>query len=976
MHAKHCICALIATLSLLTLASETQQHTGSIAGQVRWYEDNAPASNAKIRIHQDTALRNNPANAPDPPTWTTTTDAQGFFRLENLPANQGYTVLANVEDACAMRHVQKVDTFLILDLLPGGSVSGTVLDDNGDPKENALVFSGKRKYLPGRDAPSSWEPYPILWTRANAAGEFTLGPLQEADWNIHAAAPGYAAYSSGFLQPGTRDIEARLHRDGSASGTVRYPDGTPAEGVPVIFKSQEDDRARPDDTMYLFQDLRLSGIAQTDAMGRYELHGLSEGSYRVAIQDRGLPSNEKTHLFWSQPNQHSPLPDFIVDLVPEKNLPNDTQQSIEKPDPEEGYYLQAPITLRTPERGHEELEIRLAQGASIIATVSNKNGQPIPNVSITLQSKSAAFRASGRSDMDGRFKFSVPPGDNYEISLHLQTPNVVEAKEAGKVYRAKLIQEDAGTHAVSGIALDPQGRPIHNVAVHIEGPVWSDHFGHFESSRISEANEGLFAQHPNYRCGWLQDAPAGSRNLRLVLQPRPVFSGHVIDAETREAITQFDFILANGGTVGFENSEQPQPRWHTIYHKDGFFQNSAPFSDMLSFRAEGYAVTMLNKEDFDVPNPQMELTRPAIVTGTVSGLQRKEDSGGRIFVKAYATPEPRYSDFNSYTTLNEDDGFSFAINANTKSIVVEAEDGYGELRLITPIALKPGEHKTLTLTMPTGGSVEGHVTLHGQPLAEVKLSVRGNSVHTDEDGHFLLDRLNQGVETLRLKFDKHGLTYDREVIVENGKTLRVDLDFGENDTALTGIAYRDGIPANDVWIKLRPSDNNPIQVTQEIRAQSDGSYTMYGLEAGNYILSARNAEYPYPYERFLPVTLRHNEINHFDLELNAGSTIFCNITNTPFIMIRQLYAIPSNVDIEKVIQESPNPYRSIQALKTASARAGQPEANTIELRGLEPGSYTLLLADTYALSTTRQGHITMPLEVEADTDYEIEIPMP
>ncbi len=152
-------------------------------------------------------------------------------------------------------------------LAQGGSISGTVVDEAGNPLEeihvNACEYDNPEPYCAGAET--------------DANGEYTIFGLPAGDYRVMIfGAPGWAgelyddttdweqAARVPVTPPGvTADIDFALVQGGSISGTVYDSNGDPLVGIAV--------------------DTEFGGYGTcTDENGNYTLQGLPLGTYRVA----------------------------------------------------------------------------------------------------------------------------------------------------------------------------------------------------------------------------------------------------------------------------------------------------------------------------------------------------------------------------------------------------------------------------------------------------------------------------------------------------------------------------------------------------------------------------------------------------------------------------------------------------------------------------------------------------------------------
>jgi uncharacterized GH25 family protein len=234
-----------------------------------------PVASARVRI--GTAATAGPrARTFDPPRQAYS-DAQGAFEIKGLPrlalsaaalhetgSSQTVAVDATAGDVA--------DLTLTLDVT--GTISGTVVDPEGQPIEGAQVSAGPT-FGAGRGQidPSQWRLRGFPEEVTDAAGKFTLTGLGPGQYRI-SAAPAARARGRGTSRDGvvaaTGDTNVRLvlSPDGGVKGKVALSDGS----VPAMF------------TVAVQQNQQsfLGGD------GSFSLEGLAPATYQLELRGPGF----------------------------------------------------------------------------------------------------------------------------------------------------------------------------------------------------------------------------------------------------------------------------------------------------------------------------------------------------------------------------------------------------------------------------------------------------------------------------------------------------------------------------------------------------------------------------------------------------------------------------------------------------------------------------------------------------------------
>ncbi len=197
-----------------------------------------PVASARVRI--GTAATAGPrARTFDPPRQAYS-DAQGAFEIKGLPRAQLSAAALHETGSSQTVAVDATagdvaDLTLTLDVT--GTISGTVVDPEGQPVEGAQVSAGPT-FGAGRGQidPSQWQLRGFPQEVTDAAGKFTLTGLGPGQYRI-SAAPAARRRGRGGARDGvvaaTGDTNVRLvlAPDGSVKGKVALSDGS----VPDMF---------------------------------------------------------------------------------------------------------------------------------------------------------------------------------------------------------------------------------------------------------------------------------------------------------------------------------------------------------------------------------------------------------------------------------------------------------------------------------------------------------------------------------------------------------------------------------------------------------------------------------------------------------------------------------------------------------------------------------------------------------------------
>ncbi|MSR62636.1 MAG: carboxypeptidase regulatory-like domain-containing protein [Planctomycetes bacterium] len=160
-----------------------------------------------------------------------------------------------------------------IELQAGVVLGGVVHDESGAVLAKAEV----QAYVQMRSLP--WSLNHSRTATTGADGRFRLGALAAGDVQLTAMLPGYrpAQQELGAQALGAQrtDLELVLARGQTIAGSVRWPDGTPAEAALTLATLRTKDRGNRGDI-----DLR----GHSDASGHFEVAGLGDANYCVKAQ--------------------------------------------------------------------------------------------------------------------------------------------------------------------------------------------------------------------------------------------------------------------------------------------------------------------------------------------------------------------------------------------------------------------------------------------------------------------------------------------------------------------------------------------------------------------------------------------------------------------------------------------------------------------------------------------------------------------
>jgi hypothetical protein len=198
--------------------------SGTVTGQVVQADGVTPASTSTVSIN---------IGGFGGGTATTTTDAQGNFTLQNVPAGSGTItaqVLGSIDQASAPVVVAAGTNTVKVTLNGTGGISGVALDSNGAPTAGTVFLKGTGQF-----------PYYLTLTAA-ADGTFSVPQVLDGPFTAQLSVTTdgltlYGTYTGSVTFNQTTQFTVKLQSSGTVTGTVLRPDGqTPAVGANVTIQ--------------------------------------------------------------------------------------------------------------------------------------------------------------------------------------------------------------------------------------------------------------------------------------------------------------------------------------------------------------------------------------------------------------------------------------------------------------------------------------------------------------------------------------------------------------------------------------------------------------------------------------------------------------------------------------------------------------------------------------------------------------------
>lgn len=248
------------------------QTTIALQGEV-WHHDDSPAAGARVWVTGGGRLLRAAHDAGR--DLETFTDGRGFWRITDLPSNQGVVLRAALGTLEATPRGIRTDALpdkpIRLVLAPTVSVKGTVLDAaSRRPVASARVALRPNGPPGGRTG---------LNVTTDEEGTFEAFDLIPGSWELTPQKVGYLS-----AQPLVRPLE---EGEDEVQVTLYLDPGLPVAGTVVDLQGRGLERARVTVTGTTNEGKRFARSALTDAHGEFRITGLEPGDYRLLARRTG-----------------------------------------------------------------------------------------------------------------------------------------------------------------------------------------------------------------------------------------------------------------------------------------------------------------------------------------------------------------------------------------------------------------------------------------------------------------------------------------------------------------------------------------------------------------------------------------------------------------------------------------------------------------------------------------------------------------
>lgn len=539
-------------------------------------------------------------------------------------------------------------------------------------------------------------------------------------------------------------------------------------------------------------------------------------------------------------------------------------------------YKAFPEKYDVPSAGRSGITLKLQPVSTISGSVVDREGNPLAGWPVWA--RGANFGSSTHTAERGTYTIAgLPPGDYTVFAFdeggqraYYNGAATLSLKGATTISGINIVWPETDI-TLSGSVSGEDGLPITGVRIRatysvatdekdrniVHAEAMSDDSGRYTLQgfpNISSLSLNLETFHENYIDEKRNEVTLGDLEEDFVLARKPIIEGRVVDAITREPITQYRIghWMAPEVQLGpwDEDFLQSANRRELEYHSDGTFSIKLNGSNTVrvAIAAPGYktGVKMLDGIDAgeSIRDVEIQLEPAAVLFGIVVDASGKPANGAHIYI-GYPTNSQigrgGVAGPEGITTTDESGAFKLTEYPADLTVVSAYRDGFatGWATVASPSPI----HIVLT----AGATLEGTVTLNGMPMdsgqSSVTVSVGESTLtitSTSDVGAYSQDKLPAGNLTIAATFMEGGWRHiQRKVILETGKAQRQDFNFDLSGTTyIEGIVLLDGEPVPRSVVQASTVLENGDTVLQSAETRGDGGFKIGPLPADDYEFGA------------------------------------------------------------------------------------------------------------------------------------------
>ncbi len=455
-------------------------------------------------------------------------------------------------------------------------------------------------------------------------------------------------------------------------------------------------------------------------------------------------------------------------------------------------------------QSNDMLEIILHTESIVRGTVVDERGNPLEGMRIVPQFVSADIlrEVEVTSDAHGRFELSgMFPGsssllvcrDDINIINLGQIPYITLS--AGEVIDGVTLVCEIADQSITGIVVNSRGAPV--AGAHVESPmtgyerVRTDNHGHFDLPGLSTAIYRIQASKRGYVTTEIQDIASGTSDVRIVLPDAIRVEGVVIDAATKQPITNYELKYCWSPKLmlldqNYESMSSDNGSFALDVEQDGLVRVAA--------RAPGYLLGYTDLQ-LDAGTSLVQdvtvLMHPSSSIQVAVHNQHGEPLAG-VLIQSGAGQK---SDADSWGAGRTDANgrFSIAPTAIAHDVLTFIHPDLPMTRV--PLEPRHYEGEQLDVVLQEGTELDFTVYLNGRPFPNASISFQNinETLATDQNGNANTKTIPSGVYDVMVSFNfneadgnTYWMTYLDVIEVVPGARSDVFIDAAGGTASISG----------------------------------------------------------------------------------------------------------------------------------------------------------------------------------------------
>jgi len=624
----------------------------------------------------------------------------------------------------------------------------------------------------------------------------------------------------------------------------------------------------------------------------------------------------------------------------------------------------------------------LTTGGRISGVVVDVTG--VPKVGVIVHAISPAHDGGGfSSETSAAGEFEIKGLPKGRFGLRLQMPFervperaarvVIELGENQHVDGLRVFAGDTGL-GISGKVTDTQGNPIKLSHVQILGSysdsiVQVNELGEYRISGLTPGVYSVGAGGHEKMFAKREDVPAGSENINFVLEDAATVQGRVLDAVSRTPIKDFRVVAVHESLVDSVNYDLlgllgTHPFVTKVQDDGGQFQISHNQEGLTTVIAQGEgklvgtaSVTVVAGQR--VPEVEILLENGLSVSGKVVGADGRPVQDASVYYGGI--PQPIIGNVKNAVVAKTGPDGAFQIDGlaegNHYLEVLHKLHGKGRAEFAIDGEAPPD----LEIVLGGFGNVVGRVTRNGEPIAGMLVSAAGSmNERTGADGRFRIEL----VETGRISVQLNGLNQlmlpnapevmSKRIVVEAGKDAEADFDIPIGSGVVTGRVVSNETKPQNIHLNATYTSDGSIH-RYAVKVSGDGTYKIENLPEGPIQLNAsyHDQESGESKSRYLNFNMPDGGELEYDILFEGGSVATFDVSD---------FMGPEGASVHLyrgAIQFNRESFVELYPFLVSSGHTRERE--TIEIHGLEPGTYTAVLRRREGMG--EEEHRQLPLEI-------------